>query len=99
MVVFPLGHMDGRKKAEGARDSHTEMLMEVIPMGGEFTGGVGIPEPGSKGLRDGDTLPTEYADTVEGVAAAAALRFPGLGPAATVLAADGRLTPGAMCSR
>lgn len=68
-----------------------------VPMGGEFTGVVGIPEPGSKGLRDGETLPTEYADTVGGVAAAAALCCPGLGPAATALGDDGWLALGPVC--
>ena len=53
-----------------------------VPVNGVLTGVDGTLVLGSKGFRDGDTLPTEKADTVGDAAAAEAFCTRGLGPAA-----------------
>lgn len=70
----------------------TEHADGWVPMDGELTGADGTLEPGLKGLREDDTLPTEYAATVGDAAAAEAFCKRGPGPGAM---APGAIAPGA----
>ena len=99
MVVIHAGTQGtGKAVKTGMRgNGETAAGARVVPEDGVLTGVDVTLEPGSKGLRDGDTLPTEYADTVGDAAAAVAFCTRVLGPGASAPGDGAEMVLGADC--